>query len=170
MGTISRHLLSQSAGDGQVHGYAYKPLAANGTGPLPHEPGHFSYALPNLDVTSVILSPIPEPDQLPHSPVSVIRLNYRDVPSDDELLDLADRSPSAHSERHYLRASTSSWDGQLVASVYVNLALQGHYLRVIMRPSPRSIVVVTMRQFRRGPTVTPPGPMPTVTSESRRWR
>ena len=134
MGTISRHLLSQSAGDGQVHGYAYKPLAANGTGPLPHEPGHFSYALPNLDVTSVILSPIPEPDQLPHSPVSVIRLNYRDVPSDDELLDLADRSPSAQSERHYLRASTSSWDGQLVASVYVNVALQGHSLRVIMRP------------------------------------
>ena len=101
---------------------------------LPHEPGHFSYALPNLDVTSVVVSPIPEPDQLPGSPVTVFRLNYRDLPSDDELLDLADRSPSAHSERHYLRVSTSSWDGQLVASVYVNLALQGHYLRVIMRP------------------------------------
>jgi hypothetical protein len=134
MEAISRHLLSQSTGDALVHGYAYKPVAANGTGPLPHEPGHFSYALPNLDVTSVIVSPIPEPGQLPHSPVTVLRLNYRDLPSDDELLDLADRSPSAHSERHYLRASTSSWDGQLVASVYVNLALQGHYLRVIMRP------------------------------------
>jgi hypothetical protein len=134
MGAISRHLLSQSTGDALVHGYAYKPVAANAAGPLPHEPGHFSYALPNLDVTSVIVSPIPEPDQLPHSPVAVFRLNYRDLPSDDELLDLADRSPSAHSERHYLRASTSSWDGQLVASVYVNLALQGHYLRVIMRP------------------------------------
>ena len=116
MGTISRHLLSQSAGDGQVHGYAYKPLAANGTGPLPHEPGHFSYALPNLDVTSVILSPIPEPDQLPHSPVSVIRLLQR------------------KSGLRQTRASTSSWDGQLVASVYVNVALQGHSLRVIMRP------------------------------------
>jgi hypothetical protein len=134
MGAISRHLLSQSTGDALVHGYAYKPLAANGTEPLPHEPGHFSYALPNLDVTSVVVSPIPEPDQLPHSPVTVFRLNYRDLPSDDELLDLADRSPSAHSERHYLRVSTSSWDGQLVTSVYVNLALQGHYLRVIMRP------------------------------------
>jgi hypothetical protein len=50
------------------------------------------------------------------------------------MLDLADRSPSEHPERHYLRASTSSWDGQLVASVYVNTSLQGHYLRVIMRP------------------------------------
>jgi hypothetical protein len=130
MEAISRHLLSQSAGDALVHGYAYKPVS----GPLPHEPGHFSYALPNLDVTSVVVSPIPEPDQLPGSPVTVLRLNYRDLPSDDELLDLADRSPSAHSERHYLRATTSSWDGQLVASVYVNLALQGHYLRVIMRP------------------------------------
>jgi hypothetical protein len=130
MEAISRHLLSQSAGDALVHGHAYKPVS----GPLPHEPGHFSYALPNLDVTSVVVSPIPEPDQLPHSPVTVFRLNYRDLPSDDELLDLADRSPSAHSERHYLRVSTSSWDGQLVTSVYVNLALQGHYLRVIMRP------------------------------------
>jgi hypothetical protein len=134
METISRHLLSQSAGDALVHGYAWKPVTANGTGPLPHEPGHFSYALPNLDVTSVIVSPIPEPDQLPHSPVGVIRLNYRDLPSDEEMLDLADRSPSAASERHYLRASTSNWDGQLVTSVYVNVALQGHYLRVIMRP------------------------------------
>jgi hypothetical protein len=83
-GAVSRHLLSQSTGDALVHGYAYKPLAANGTEPLPHEPGHFSYALPNLDVTSVVVSPIPEPDQLPHSPVTVFRLNYRDLPSDDE--------------------------------------------------------------------------------------
>ena len=33
------------------------------------------------------------------------------------------------------------------------------------RPSARSTVVVTMQQFCRGPTVTPPEPMPTVTSE-----
>ena len=38
--------------------------------------------------------------------------------------------------------------------------------RVNERPSARRTVVVTMRQFCRGPTVTPPEPMPTVTSES----
>jgi DNA-directed RNA polymerase subunit RPC12/RpoP len=47
---------------------------------------------------------------------------------------------------------------------------QRRSLRVIVRPSGRSTVVVTMRQFCRGPTVTPPEPMPTVTSESFRRR
>jgi len=61
--------LARATGDALVHGYAYKPVAAKRHGDrFPHEPGHFSYALPNLDVTSVIVSPIPEPGQLPHGP------------------------------------------------------------------------------------------------------
>jgi hypothetical protein len=47
---------------------------------------------------------------------------------------------------------------------------QRRSLRVILRPSSRSIVVVSMRQRCRGPTVTPPGPTPTVVSELYRRR
>jgi hypothetical protein len=134
MKAISRQLLSQSAGDRNIHGYARRPASANGTGQLAADLEHFSHGLPNLDVTPVVASPIPEPDQLPGSPVAVFRLNYRDLPSGDELFELADRSPAGRSERHYIRATSSSFDGQLVVSVYVNVVLQGHYVRVLMRP------------------------------------
>src|ERR1700704_4730815 len=53
-------------------------------------------------------------------------------------------------------------------SVSTRGQLQRRSLRVIELPSSRSTLVVTMRQFSRGPTRTPPGPTPTVTSESRR--
>jgi hypothetical protein len=134
MEAISCQLLSQSAGDGQTHGYARRPASANGTGQHAVGLEHFSHGLPNLAVTPVVATPIPEPDQLPGSPVAVFRLNYRDLPSGDELFELADRSPAGRSERHYIRATSSSFDGQLVVSVYVNVVLQGHYVRVLMRP------------------------------------
>jgi hypothetical protein len=33
-----------------------------------------------------------------------------------------------------VRATTVSWDGQLVVSIYVSAALQGHYLHMMIRP------------------------------------
>ena len=131
---ISRQWLSQSAGDGQVHGYARRPASANGTGQADREPEHFSHGLPNLEVTPVVMTSIPEPDQLPGSPIGMVRLNYRDLPSGDKLLKLADQSPAGRSERHYIRASTLSFDGQLVVSVYLNVVLEGHYVRLLIRP------------------------------------
>ena len=82
----------------------------------------------------MVMTPIPEPDQLPGSPIGVIRLDFRDLPSGDKLLKLADQSPAGRSERHYLRASTLSFDGQLVVSIYVNVILEGHYVRLLIRP------------------------------------
>jgi hypothetical protein len=134
VGAISRQWLSQSAGDGQVGGYARRPASANGTGQADQAPEHFSHGLPNLEVTPVVMTPIPEPDQLPGSPIGVIRLDFRDLPSGDKLLKLADQSPAGRSERHYLRASTLSFDGQLGVSIYVNVILEGHYVRLLIRP------------------------------------
>ncbi len=130
---LAGHLLSQGAGGAEVHGWAYQPLSPNGTGHGPHEPGHFTYGLPHLDVTEVVATPAPEKDRWLGTPFTVTRLDYRS-PSDDDMPGLANRSPSVHPERHYVRVMTTSWDGQLTATVFVNAGLQGHFLRVIMRP------------------------------------
>jgi hypothetical protein len=133
MTEISDHLLSQGAGNAEVHGWAYRPLSPNEAGLSPHEPGHFTYGLPHLDVTEVEAIPAPEKDRWLGTPVTVRRFDYRS-PSDHDMPGLADRSPTVHPERHYVRVVTTSWDGQLTATVFVNATLQGHFLRVIMRP------------------------------------
>jgi hypothetical protein len=133
MAELSGHLLSQGAGDAEVDGWAYQPLSPNGAGLAPHEPGHFTYGLPHLDVTEVVATPAPETDRWLGTPFTVTRLDYRS-PLNDDMSGLADRSPSAHKERHYVRVMTTSWDGQLTTTVFTNATLQGHFLRVIMRP------------------------------------
>jgi hypothetical protein len=134
MTELCDHLLSQATGDTtEIHGWAYQPLSANGSGPRSHEPGHFTYGLPHLDVTKVVATPAPDTERLLGTPLNVVRLNFLS-PSDDEMLDVANRSPSMHPDRHYVRIRTTSWDGQLTATVFVNAALQGHFLRMIMRP------------------------------------
>jgi hypothetical protein len=93
----------------------------------------FTYGLPRLRVSEVIAHPAPRAKKIPFVPVLVYR-HDRSQPSDADILSMADRSPSAHPERHYVLASTMSWDGYLVVSIYLSAALQGHYLRVIIRP------------------------------------
>ena len=127
------HLLSQGTGDAEVHGWAYQPLSANESGNWLHEPGHFTYGLPHLDVAEVKATPAPDSEKFLGTPLNVIRLSFLSPPN-DEMLGLANRSPSAHPERHYVRVRTTSWDGQLTATVFVNAALQGHFLRMMMRP------------------------------------
>jgi hypothetical protein len=133
MTELSDHLLSQGAADAEVHGWAYQPLSPDGAGHSPHEPGHFTYGLPYLDVTEVVATPAPDTDRWLGTPFTVTRLDYRS-PVNDDMHGLADRSASVHRERHYLRVMTTSWDGQLTATVFVNATLQGHFLRMIMRP------------------------------------
>ena len=133
MAELSDHLLSQGAGDAEANGWAYQPLAPNEDGIGPHEPGHFTYGLPHLDVTEVVATPAPDTGRWLGTPITVTRLDYRS-PLNDDMPGLADRSPSMHRERHYLRVMTTSGDGQLTATVFVNATLQGHFLRVIMRP------------------------------------
>jgi hypothetical protein len=127
------HLLSQGTGDVEAHGWAYQPLSANGSGHWLHEPGHFTYGLPHLDVAEVKAMPAPDSEKFLGTPLNVMRLSFLSPPG-DEMLGLANRSPSMHPERYYVRVRTTSWDGQLTATVFVNAALQGHFLRMIMRP------------------------------------
>lgn len=127
------HLISQGAGDAEVDGWAYQPLPPNEADLGPHEPGHFTYGLPHLDVTEVEATPAPDKDRWLGTPITVRRFNYHSPP-DHDMPGLANRSPSVHPERHYVRVMTTSWHGQLTATVFVNATLQGHFLRVIMRP------------------------------------
>ena len=133
MTELSGHLLSQGVGDAEMYGWAYRPLSPDGAGPGLHEPGHFTYGLPHLNVADVVATPAPVKDRWLGTPVTVRRFDYRS-PSAHEVPRLADRSPSVYPERHYLRVMTTSWDGQLTVTVFVNAVLQGHFLRVIMRP------------------------------------
>jgi hypothetical protein len=134
MTELSSHLLSQGAADAEVDGWAYRPLPPDGAELGPHEPGHFTYGLPHLDVTEVEAVPAPDKDRWLGTPIPVRRFDYRRLSDDYDMPGLADRSPSVHRERHYLRVMTTGWDGQLTATVFVNATLQGHFLRVIMRP------------------------------------
>jgi hypothetical protein len=131
---ISGHLLSQGPRDGQRQGYAGRPLPPDGEHPGQEEDVHFTYGLPYLDVGEIVAVPLPTARKLPLLPVRVLPLQHADLPPARDAAEVAGRSPSAHPERHYVRAMSASWDGQLVASVYVGSALQGHYLRVNIRP------------------------------------
>jgi hypothetical protein len=134
LGYIGAHILSQGVADERVHGYAYEPLSPESDAQSPRSrSGHFTYGLPYLDVAFVVAAPVPKAKKHPVRRVNVLRLNYYQ-PSADEVLSTADRSPSEHPERHYMRVRTSSWDGQLAVSIYLNAALQAHFLRLVMRP------------------------------------
>jgi hypothetical protein len=134
LGYIGAHIMAQSVADGRVHGYAYGPLSAESDEQnLRPQSGHFTYGLPYLDVATVVAAPVPKAKTHPVRRVKILRLNYHQ-PSAHEVLGMANRSPSEHPERHYTRVRTSSWDGQLAVSIYLNTALQAHFLRLVMRP------------------------------------
>jgi hypothetical protein len=133
MAEFRDHLISQGADDAKVDGWAYQPRPPKGADLGPPEPGHFTYGLPHLDVTEVEAIPAPDKDRWRGTPITVRRFDYHSPP-DHDIPGLADRSPAVHPERHYLRIMTTSWHGQLTATVFVNATLQGHFLRVIMRP------------------------------------
>lgn len=122
---IARQVDSQGVGDKRAHGYARIPGFRDGDGT--GSPVHFTYGLPYLDVDTVIAGPLPAATRRRFRPGRVIRLEAG-------LLSVQERSPSVHPERNYTRAVTASWDGQLVVSVYASAALQGHYLRMVIRP------------------------------------
>ena len=145
---ISGHLLSQGPEDGQVHGHARGPLPAprdSDEQQVREEDAHFTFGLPQLDVGEVVAIPVPQPKKMLLLPVRRWSLQHPGSPPARSAVEVADRSPSAHPERHYVRAVSASWDGQLVASAYISSALQGHYLRVNIRPYVLGPIVSDLR-------------------------
>jgi hypothetical protein len=127
---IGSHLASQGVSDGRPHGYAHEPAAATS---LPAEPTHagngasprhFTYGLPYLDVGQVVAVPLPPVRKVPFTRFSRLSLNYAEHLAAADMHRTVDKSPSGFPNRHYVRAITASWDGQLVVSVFVSAALQ----------------------------------------------
>jgi hypothetical protein len=103
----------------------------------------FTHGLPDLDVREVIAVPVPRVKLVPAwwflVRYVIPQLLGRRAADQTQLSDLEYRSfvqrpPTAHPERHYVRASATTWDGQVVISIYTSVVLQGHYLRVLARP------------------------------------
>lgn len=135
---IKEQITRQGIGDGKIHGYAYHPGSANGD-EHSKDASHFTFGLPDLKVDTVKATPFPGIKK--HPILRINRLVRRDV---DQTSD-EDLSPSAHPTRRYVRATTVSWDGQLVVSMYVSAALQGHYLHVMIRPYVLSPIVSDLK-------------------------
>jgi hypothetical protein len=151
---IGDHLQSQGPEDGQLRGLARRPLPAppargeqpvRGERPARKEDAHFTYGLPHLDVGEVVARPVPRARKIPLLRHKVLRLQQPGLLPAPDVIVVADRSPSEHPERHYVEAVSVSWDGQLVASAYVSSALQGHYLRVNIRPYVLGPIVSDLR-------------------------
>jgi hypothetical protein len=137
---IGHHLATQGVNDDQPHGYAHDPATATSlpAEPTPADDGasprHFTYGLPYLDVDQVVAVPVPPTRKVPLTRFSRLSLNYAEHPAVADMHRTVDKSPSDFPYRHYTRAITASWDGQLVVSVFVSAALQGHFLQVVIRP------------------------------------
>jgi hypothetical protein len=138
---IGFHVISQGVGESQ--GYAYgiwSPTDMNAT-----SESHFTYGLSNLNVGSVIAFPVPKTRKHPLLRVVMVKLNYYDRPSGEYLRDVIDRSPIGQPERHYVCASISSWEGELVTSVYFSVALVGHRLILAIHPYVLAPIVPDLR-------------------------
>jgi hypothetical protein len=123
---IKQQIARQGIGDGKIYGHAYRPGSADGDRNL-REASHFTFGFPDLKVDTVKATPFPDAKEYPILRIGLVRLDMGQT-------SIEDRSPSAHPDRRYVRATTVSWDGQLVVSIYVSAALQGHYLHMMIRP------------------------------------
>lgn len=133
---IKQQITSQGVGDGKLHGHAYRPGSANDDEPM--GTSHFTFGLPDLSVDTVKAIPFPGSKKHPIMRIPFVRLGAGQA-------SIEDLSPSAHPARRYVRATTVSWDGQLVVSIYVSAALQGHYLHMMIRPYVLAPVVSELR-------------------------
>jgi hypothetical protein len=120
----------------------------------PSAPESFTYGLPDLDVSEIVATPARRVKKRPLwwkvllyiSAASWRRLRKATLTEDPAEVPVPSQSPSAFPARFYVRASTTTWDGELIASVYIGAALQAHYLRLIVRPY---VLAPIMPQLRR---------------------
>ncbi|HEX3753092.1 MAG TPA: hypothetical protein VHW06_21160 [Streptosporangiaceae bacterium] len=116
----------------------------------------FTYGLPELDVTEVVATPARRVRKRPlwwKVTLYICAATWRTLrrtPSgscETEEVPVPDQSPSAFPARFYVRASTTTWDGELIPSVYVGAVLQAHYLRLIIRPYVLAPIMPQLRQI-----------------------
>lgn len=131
---IAAHIQTQGVAEGSPHGPAHKSAVSDADPPSLQSATDFTYGLPELDVSSVVAIPVPNGRKRLFSETRTFRVTMLPAPEIKHVLSVANRSPSDLGERHYVRAITMSWAGHLVVSVYIGVALQGHYLRVVVRP------------------------------------
>jgi hypothetical protein len=144
---------------GEWHTLDIPPPQGNGFSPAPHrlnDQGNesFTYGLPNLDVGEVIATPGPKVRVRPLWLLVAVRLllhairarQSQPIAADD--IPAPSNSPSVFPERRYVRACTTTWDGELIVSVYIGAALQAHYLRLIIRPYVLAPMVPHLHQIQ----------------------
>lgn len=137
---IGSHLATQGVSDGRPHGYAHDPATATSlpTDPAPAgdgtAPQHFTYGLPYLAVDQIVAVPVPPVRKVPFTRFRRLSVNCAEHPAAADIHRTVDKSPSEFPYRNYVRAISASWNGQLVVSVFVSAALQGHFLQVLIRP------------------------------------
>lgn len=116
----------------------------------------FTYGLPELDVSEVVATPAQRVRKRPlwwKVTFYICAATWRTLrrtppgPSETDEVPVPDHSPSAFPARFYVRASTTTWDGELIPSVYVGAALQAHYLRLIIRPYVLAPIMPQLRQI-----------------------
>lgn len=95
--------------------------------------GDGTAALPALGVKEVLAKPV---SQMKGARLAV---------SDAEIRAAADRGPSGGSERAYVVARTTSWDGELTGSIFVSVTLEGRFLRLVVLPYYLAPVVDELR-------------------------
>jgi hypothetical protein len=141
MAQVGFHVISQGVGESDEFARGIWSAAdRNST-----SASHFTYGLRNLSVGPVIATPVPKSRKHPILRVIMVKLNYYDCPSAEYILEVIDRSPIGHPERHYVCASMSSWEGELVTSLFFNAALEGHSLSMTIQPYVLAPIVPDLR-------------------------
>ena len=142
---VGLHLLSQGVSGDRPHGRAYGPLEKEGGELSFKTPVHFTEGFPYLTVTPVAAVHVPESGKHLVLRVKTLHLDYQDARAAADILAAADEAESQDDEEYYLRAITSSLDGQVVISIYINVALRGHALTMVIWPYILAPVVSDLR-------------------------
>lgn len=130
---IRSHVISQPVDDTPESGQAFSTQREARDERQLRE-SYFRAGLPYLRVARVISVPVPKPKKHAILRFNTVRLNYNELPSEDELLDVADGPQIGQNERYYVRVVTPSWEGQIVVSIYCYAAMEVNSLNVTMYP------------------------------------
>jgi hypothetical protein len=130
---IRSHVISQRASDMPKNGHAFS-VREEARGSRQPRGRIYRSGLPYLRVAQVISVPVPKPKKHAILHFSTVRLNYDDLPSEDELLNVADGPQIGQDERYYVRVVTPSWKGQIVVTIYCYVAMEADSLNVTVYP------------------------------------